>query len=269
MGSNYAEFSFFTEESNETKVTRQSIEKLIYQKLNFKFDYNLSLLDVGASDGKMFLPLVKSLQSKFNKLNYVALEPDADAYKQLQINLVKSGLSNFTALNLTAQDYLFRKQFINNYFDCILFSQSFYHIPRKAWFKVINNSINRLRNNGFIIIILDSFEGPAYNLVDLITENKTQIDTFEYGYLISAEEMEELLFAHKVNFLTNSFSMEIKLKDRSGVKSLARVLGFLYRRDWQFILNNYYKEVCELYEKKLKNSSRLENTVKIITISKE
>ena len=101
-----------------------------------------------------------------------------------------------------------------------------------------------------MIVILDSFEGQAYELVDLITKNKTRSDTLEFGDLYYAEDMEDLLKKKGIEYSVDKFPINIFIQaGRRELSEFARILAFLYRTFQERILANYKDELRKFLER--------------------
>jgi hypothetical protein len=127
-----------------------------------------------------------------------------------------------------------------------------------------------LKPKGLAIVVLDSYQGEVYKLLNVITDNKTRVDTLEFGNLYSAEDMEKLLNRKDIMHTTEQFPINIFIKDEKGKKeNFARHLAFFYRTFTDNILDNY-KEPTERFLEEIKKDDKyiLENIVKVIIFGK-
>lgn len=269
---NYPELKAVLENSNLPEVIRDNLKLVLEEKLRvISRDYNFSMLDVGTSDGEMSLPLAQWLKGNFDNFIYTALEPEGPAFEKLNARIKTQGIDYAKSSNLTIEKYLEAKKGEEDLFDFILFSHVFYHIPREKWADVIAGSQRLLRPNGFILVVLDSSEGKAYELADLITENKTRADTLEFGNLYYAEDMEDFLTKNGVKHVVKSFATNIFIQeDGRELHNFARVLAFLYRTFPERILANHKGDLEKSLEKtKRGNRYVLEDIAKVITFGKD
>lgn len=268
---NYPEFKAVLESSNLPEVIRENLKRVLGEKLkSLPSDSNLSMLDVGSSDGEMSLPLAQWLKKHFSNFRYAAIEPEEPAFETLNTRIKTQGLDYAEASNLTIEKYLETKKGEEGIFDFILFSHVFYHIPEDKWGEVIANSQRLLKPNGFIAVVLDSFEGQAHELLDIITEDKTRVDTLEFGNLYYAEDMENLLTNKGIKYSVDSFSTNIFIpEDTRELHNFARVLAFLYRTFPGKILASH-KEDVEKFMKRTKQTNRyvLEDKAKVISLAR-
>lgn len=270
---NYPELRAVIESSNLPDITRDNLKRVLEARLKeTPRGSNFSMLDVGASDGEMSLPLAQWLKGNFSNFRYTAIEPERPAFEKLNERIQNQGIDYAEASNLTIEQYLETKKQDEGQFDFILFSHVFYHIPKETWGVVIRDSQRLLKPSGFIAVVLDSFERrSASELADLITENKTRVDTLEFGDLLYAEDMEEFLTKNRIEYFADSFSTNIFIQeDGQELYNFARTLAFLYRTFPEKILANH-KDDLEKFMGKTKQGNRyvLEDISKIITFGKD
>jgi hypothetical protein len=268
---NYPEFRIYLEHSNYSGITRYSLEKILDKKLSaYPSDYNLSMFDVGPSDGEMSLPLAQWLRDKIPNFKYTAVEPERLAFDRLNERTKNEEIEYATTHNLKIEQYLENTKDEKGLFDFILFAHSFYYIPKEEWDNIIESSIRLLKPKGLAIVVLDSYQGEVYKLLNVITDNKTRVDTLEFGNLYSAEDMEKLLNRKDIMHTTEQFPINIFIKDEKGKKeNFARHLAFFYRTFTNNILDNY-KEPTERFLEEIKKDDKyiLENIVKVIIFGK-
>jgi len=268
---NYPEFRLYLEHSNHSDVTRYSLEKILDKKLSaYPSDYDLSILDVGPSDGEMSLPLDQWLRNKFLNFKYTAIEPEKLAFSRLNERVKNREIEYSTTHNLKIEQYLENTKDEKELFDFVLFAHSFYYMPKEEWDNIIESSIRLVKPKGLVIVVLDSYEGEAYKLVNVITDNKTRVETLEFGNLYSAEDMEKLLKRKGIIHTTEQFPINILIKNEKGKKeNFARHLVFFYRTFTYKILDNY-KEPTERFLEEIKKDGKyiLENIVKVIIFEK-
>lgn len=267
---NYPELRAYLEGSNESDITRENLKQILENQLaDYPLDYPLCLLDVGSSDGEMSFPLVRWLKEKFVNFRYTAIEPEKPAFERLLERIKKADVDCTETHNLTVEEYLNRvAKEKSKVFDLILFSQSFYHMPKDEWNWIITDTIRLLKPKGFCIIILDSHQGPAYELKDMITQGR--VDTLEFGDLYSAEDMESFLSGKSIQFSTEKFPVYIFVQDNEQkLSEFSRHLAFLYRTFPKKILTAHKEEIVEFLKRcKKDNKYVLENIVKIIIFRK-
>ncbi len=266
---NYPELRAYIEGSNESEVKREKLRKILEEKLwNLPFDYEFHILDVGCSDGEMFLPLVVHLKKGLPKLKYTALEPEVQAFEKFIKRIKGMGLSFIQPFNKSFEAYLQIIKGQGELFDFILFSQSFYFFPKSQWDEIIYHTLQLLKPNGFVVIVLDSYKGEAYKLCNLISSGKAE--TMEFGGLYSAEDMEEFLMNKGVNFKTDHFTVSIFIKDNEDkLDNFARILAFLYRTFPEKILSEHRGAVEKFLEECNRNGLYvLENQVRIFSFTK-
>jgi SAM-dependent methyltransferase len=214
----------------------------------------------------MFLPLVVELKKRLPRLNYVALEPERPAFDKLVERIKGQNLTFVRPANKTFEAYLqtIEEQAL---FDFILFSQSFYFFPESEWDKTFDSIYSLLRPNGLAMIILDSREGRAYKMCDLITSGKA--NTLEFGRLLFAEDLERYLTGRTTDFKIHQFPVNIFIRDsEEKLAKFARILAFLYRTFPEKILK--HKGAVEEFLEQCKSDNHyiLENLVKVITFAK-
>lgn len=268
---NYPEFRAILESSNLPEVVRDNLKPIIWNKLkDLPGDHVFSMLDVGSSDGEMSLPLVESLKGNFNNFKYTAIEPEESGFQKLNQRIQVKGITYAESHNVTIEQYLDTRKADQEMFDFILFSHVFYHVPKDKWDKVISGSLRLLKQNGFIVAVLDSFDSQAYKLLDLITENKTRVDTLEFGNLYSAEDMEEFLTKRGMRHSIDQFSININIpKNEQKLSNLARCLAFMYRVFPDRILADYKDELEEfLKETKTGGKYIVEDVNKVIVLNR-
>ena len=269
---NYPEFKTISESSNLSEAVRENLKLILGEKLkNIRRDSNFSMLDVGSSDGGMSLPLATWLKSDFKNFRYTAIEPEKPGFIKLNERIQQEAITYAQSHNLTVEQYLKTKSGEKELFDFILFSHVFYHIPKDKWDRVIADSQRLLKPNGFIIVILDSFEGrPASELADLITENKTRVDTLEFGDLYYAEDVEALLKRKGIDYSVDKFPVHITIQEgEQKLSDFARHLAFLYRTFPEKILAKY-KDRLEEFLGRIKRDDKyvLEDINKVITFGR-
>ena len=268
---NYPELRYYLEGSNESDITRDNLKKNLGTKITaYSSDYNFSMLDVGASDGEMSLPLAQWLRERFSNFKYTGVEPEMPAFEKLNKRIKEQSINYATTHNLKIEQYLTQTKDKKDLFDFIMFAQSLYHMPKEEWESIIESAIRLLKPKGFVIALLDSFEGEAYKLVDVITENKSRVDTLEFGDLYSAEDLEKFLSEKKISYKTERFSIFAFVNDgEKKVEEFARHLGFLYRTFTDKILKDYKEPTAKFLETIKKDGKyALENVVKAIIFQK-
>ena len=265
----YAELRAFLEGSNESEVTRGHLRKILEKRLQgIPKDYDFSVLDVGCSDGEMILPLVAELREKLPRLKYVALEPETSAFKRLVEGIKKQGLNFIQPVNKPVKEYLKTVKGKEGLFDFVLFSESFYYFPQAEWDDIFSDTLRLLRPNGFAMVVIESLEGQAYKLYDLITSGRA--DVLEFGYPYYAEHAERFLTGKGIRFETERFPIYIFVKDdEQKLTRFVRMLAFIYHTFPEKILTNY-REPVEKFMEECKGDGQyaLENVVKIITFAK-
>lgn len=267
---NYPELRAYLEGSNESDITRENLKRILEKQLtDYSSDYPLRLLDVGSSDGEMSFSLVQWLKEKFVNFRYTAVEPERPAFERLLERIEKAGIDYTETHNLTVEEYLSRVvKNQSGVFDLIIFSQSFYHIPKDEWDWIIADTIRLLKPKGFCVVILDSHQGQAYELKDVIMQGRA--DTLEFGDLYSAEDMEKFLSEKSINFSEEEFPIYIFIQDnKQKLSEFTRQLAFLYRTFPDKILSTHKEAVSEFLEKCRKGDRyALENTIKTIIFRK-
>lgn len=267
---NYPELRAYLEGSNESDITRENLKQILEKQLaDYQSDYPLRSLDVGSSDGEMSFPLVQWLKEKFANFHYTAIEPERPALERLLERIKKADVDYTETHNLTVEEYLngIAKE-KSEIFDLILFSQSFYHIPKDEWNWIITDTIRLSKPKGFCIIILDSHQGLAYELKDMITQGRA--DTLEFGDLYSAEDMESFLSGKDIRYSIEKFPIYIFVQDNEQkLSEFARHLAFLYRTFPEKILSAHKREIAEFLERCRRGDKYvLENMVKVIIFRK-
>ncbi len=269
---NYPEFRAVLESSDFPEVVRENLKLILGKKLkDIPKDSAFSMLDVGSSDGEMSLPLAQWIKGNFDNFRYTAIEPEDPAFKKLNERIQHESITYTESHNFTIDQYLNTKKKEKEMFDFILFSHVFYHIPKEKWDEVIMDSQRLLKPNGFIIVVLDSLEGQAYELLDLVTENKTRVDTLEFGDLCYAEDMEDFLKKKGIEYSEDKFPVHIFVSEgEQKLLNFARLLGFLYRTFPEKILANYSDELREFLER-IKRGDKyiLEDINKAIAFGKD
>jgi SAM-dependent methyltransferase len=264
---NYPELRAYYAETNEPEVKREHLWRILTKRLQeVPSDYSFHILDVGCSNGEMSLPLVMELKKRLPRLRYTALEPERPAFEKL-LERVK-GQAFIQAVNTTFEAYLQTLKGQRELFDSILFSQSFYCFPKGEWNEIIADTLRLLKPKGVATIVLDSWEGKAYKLCDLISSGKAE--TLAFGDLYSAEDMERFLTDKRIAFETDRFPIYIFIKDdQLKLNQFARTLAFLYRTLPEKILARHREAVEKFLEEcKSNNQYVLENVVKAITFTK-
>lgn len=263
---NYPELRVYYGESNESDVKRKNVKRILGERLeDVQVDYDFHILDVGCSDGEMFLPLGVELKERLPKLRYTALEPERQAFEKFVERVEGQRLDFVQPANTTLEAYLQTVKGQKELFDFILFSQSFYGFPRGKWNKIVSDTLRLLKPSGFAMIILDSREAKIYKLCNLITSGRP--DTLEFGDFCFAEDMEQFLTNKGISFKTVQYPISIFIKeDKYKLDTFARILAFLYRTFPEKILANH-REAVEKFLEECKGDSRyvLENLDKIIT----
>ncbi|MDI6760768.1 MAG: class I SAM-dependent methyltransferase [Candidatus Brocadiaceae bacterium] len=265
----YPELRAFLEGSNESEITRGHLRKILEKRLQgVPKDYDFSVLDVGCSDGEMILPLVAELREKLPRLKYVALEPETSAFKRLIEGIKRQGLNFIQPVNKPVKEYLKTVKGQEGLFDLVLFSESFYYFPQAEWDDIFSDTLRLLRPNGFAMVIIESLEGQAYKLYDLITSGRA--DVLEFGYPYYAEHVERFLTDKGIRFETKQFPIYIFVKDNEQkLTRFVRMLAFIYHTFPEKILTNY-REPVEKFMEECKGDGQyaLENVVKIITFAR-
>ena len=264
---NYPELKTYLESSDETKTTLKNLLRVLKTELiclNANKPFNM--LDIGSSDGELTLPLVDSLREQFPDFKITALEPEKSAFKKFVKETKDKKV--FKAKNLTVQEFLHKNEYGKESYNFIFYSQCWYHFPKKEWDYIFNRSLALLKKNGIIAIVLDSHQGAAYKLKDLITGGKA--DTLEYGDLFSAEDVENFMDKKGVKYSTFSFPIYVFIKNNNEkLINFSRTLAFLYRTFPDEILK--YKSEVQRFLEENRNSHlySLENRVKAIIVRKQ
>lgn len=266
---NYPELRVYLEESNESDLKRENIKGILEKRLQeVRPDYDFRILDVGCSDGEMFLPLAAELKRRLPGLKYIALEPEKPAFERLVEKIKGQGLDFIQPANTTLEAYLRTIKGQEGLFDLILFAQSFYGFPKSEWGGIISNALRLLKSNGFVMVILDSRGAKVYKLCDSITAGKA--DTLEFGDFCFAEDLEQFLTDKGISFKTVQYPISIFIKDdEHKLDVFARILAFLYRTFPEKILTNHRESVEKFLEEyKSDNQYVLENLDKVIAFTK-
>lgn len=268
---NYPELRYYLEGSNESDITRDNLKKILGEKISaYPSDYKFSMLDVGASDGEMSLPLAQWLSEHFPNLSYTGVEPEVPAFVRLNERIKERNINYAITHNLKVEQYLAETSDRKELFDFIMFAQSLYHMPKEEWENIVESSIRLLKPRGFVIALLDSFEGEAYKRIGEMTDNKTRVDTLAFGDLYSAEDLEQFLSHKNISYSTEHFSIFAFVKDgEKKVEDFARHLAFLYRTSADKILEDYKESAAKFLEEIKKDDKyALENVVKAIIFQK-
>lgn len=264
---NLPELEAYLQGSNETQTTVKHLINAITPLLkNRNKNGKFSMLDVGCSDGTFTLSLLKELTKLMPDPRLITVEPEKPAYEEFSKRT--QSLKFIKHENTTIQQFLKNNINKEGIFDFIMFSQSFYHFPKKEWNFIIKSANRLLKKNGFVVIVLDSHDCEAYRIKNLITKGKAV--TLEFGDLYSAEDMEKFLRIKNIGFKTFSFPVNLFVKNNNKkVESFARHLAFLYRTYARLILPRYEKEVKKMLEMNKKGKDYLiENVVKGIMFKK-
>ena len=267
----YSEFRAVLESSDLPEVIRENLKHILEERLKkIPRESSFSMLDVGSSDGEMSLPLAQWLNGSFSNFRYTAIEPEKPALKKLNERIQTQGIDYAETSNLTIEQYLETKKQEEGQFDFILFSHVFYHTPKEEWGEVIRDSQRLLKPDGFIIVVLASFEGQACKLLDLVTENKTRVDTLEFGNLYYAEDMEGFLQKKGTKYYVDKFPVHFFVSEgEQKLLNFAQLLGFLYRTFPEKILANYRDELQEFLERIKKGDKYILEINKAITFGKD
>lgn len=261
---NYPELKTYLERSDETQVTFQNLSKILKIELaSFDVKIPFYMLDVGSSDGELTLPLVNKLRRQFPNFKLTAIEPEKSAFDKFLKETKEKKI--VTAKNLTIQEFLRKNEYKKEIYNFILFSQCWYHFPKKEWNFIFNKSSALLKKNGIITIVLDSHQSEVYKFKDLITGGKA--DTLEYGDLFSAEDVENFLDKKGIKYSTLSFPIYIFIESNNGkLENFSRTLAFLYRTFPDKILK--YNNEMERFLEQNKNGNfySIENKVKAIIV---
>lgn len=202
---------------------------------SFKRDKEIyHILDVGSSDGALLEALIKRLPSDTkNRIEINALEPDNDAFFNLKkkFDEEKDMSKNWTVDTylLTIEDFSLRKNFEGKY-DLILLSHVLYHIDPAQWINIISTLKKRLKTQGKIIVILDSYDSPIYQFKKEITPFLKE-NYYLFGGEISAEMFQKFLIDQEIVCQYHVIESNLLIQRDEGINYLRNVLSFLYRRE--------------------------------------
>jgi hypothetical protein len=241
---NYKEFHTFTDISDHTPRASEEVWRVLSDLLKHRKKSDIiRILDIGSSDGSVMEPVLAELHKMGIVVRYVAVEPEKEAYEKA---LTQECLSYIDGElhNCKFEDYM---QHNVEQFDYIAFSHSFYHFEFKDWRGIVEKSLEFLNDDGKLHIILDSEQGAVYELMPLVTNNKLDTDTKEFGFLHFAEDMESFLRHKGMEFEQNTYleTIRISKNDRS-VDEAARILAFLFRRN-KTVLNEYFSNAIKAF----------------------
>jgi len=267
IAKNYPELKNYLDLSDETQVTLAKLQEILPKRLDrFPKDKPFHMCDVGSGDGDLTLPLIDFLHERYKRFKLIAIEPDPAPFEKLMERIREKGWNFVHGENLTFQAFLRKHPNLSNQFDFILFSQVFYHFPKEEWEMIFKGAVRLLKDQGLIIIIIDSHHGPAYKLKDLITGGKAV--TLEYGDLHSAEDVEAFLDRLDVKYTSISFPIYLYVRDEPRkLEVFTRILCFIYRTFPQYILPKYREQVHQFLEENKRNGFyAVENRIKAIII---
>lgn len=267
---NYTELKTYQEGSTTSNITLRNL-RIVFDSFFGKTDASkqFCVLDVGSGNGNLSLPFIYHIKQKLRNLKYVAVEPETPAFQKLNERIKENKISYAETHNLKFEDYIRKVEKRRELFNFILFSQCWYHFPKKEWKFILKNAFRILKKNGIMIIVIDSHLGEAYKLKSLITKGKA--DTLEFGDLYSAEDVEKFISGESVKYTVKKFPVYLYIQEsRRKIFVLARILAFLYRTSREKILKKHRKKIEKFIEtlKKQDGYYVLENLVKMIVVRK-
>ncbi len=258
------EFKLYQEFSDAAEVTRNELRRILEKEFpepRKKF----RMLDVGANDGRMILPLLIWLETVHSNFQYDAIEPDEEAFFAQKKDLKK------VARCLWWMDL---KEFMNCTaifdYDLILYSHCFYYFPMHEWTKIINWTLRRLKPKGKVIIILDSVSSEIFELKQSVAPGRL-LDTYANGDIFFAEEIEDYLARRRIQFSSRPITTLARIpENEESVYNLARILAFLYRTFPEKLVENHKREL-EVFLQKYKQDQCycIKNAAKAVVFPKE
>ena len=267
--SNYREYAVFLKGSNQPQVTAEQMVDYLAPDLGRNQHIPFKIFDVGCGVVTFTFLYLKSLNKSVSTIQVTAIEPETPAYNVFAQRVAERGHNWIQHQNITFQEFLKSNASNSSLYDFILFAHCFYHFPKEGWKSILDGTQRLLRVGGLVHIINDSHQGEAYKLKGKVTRGNTA--TLEYGYLHSAEDIENVLARNGIKFSETSFSVHLYIKDNEQrLEMLARHLAFLYRTFPEKIYPQYRNDLVQMLEESRKVEGRytIENKVKIITFKK-
>lgn len=230
----YKEFKFFCSVyKNREELLSQAILKYLPkgQKTNKE---PFRILDVGSSDGILLENLISELSQRVKaKIAVVALEPDREAFSYLNkrfkdVNDTESKGFSIDCLKMKLEDYLLKTNDQQKY-DLILCSHVFYHFKPAIWKLMIFKLSEKLKDNGILITILDSYDSPIYKLKPEVIRYFVSCEDKIFGDEISGENFSAFLNKFKIHFYDSYINSYLLLAADKIIQDFFCILSFLYR----------------------------------------
>jgi len=266
---NYIQNKAYLQGSNQPQATAHYLVHFLESFIPVNLQTPLYILDIGAGDGTFTFIYSDALKQSIPDLMVTAIEPEIPAYNAFAQKVKNCKYDWIKHHNTNLQDFLKGKVGNETKFNLNLFAQSFYHFPRQDWSSLLEGTTSLLRNDGLTVMMLDSHNSQAYSLKDKLVRGKPA--TLEFGYLHSAEDVEQFLTQRKTKYKVISFPVHLFIRDdERKVERLARHLSFLYRLFSEDIIssNKTYLETMLRDSRRIGDNYILENRVKIIIFKK-
>ncbi len=246
FGDNYKKFVNFRAVQPDRELR---LSKSIASQSKLAPFYNqVTMLDIGSSDGKIIPYIINELLSMYANLSFdvVAIEPDPYPFQILK-NLNLSEKVNFNAKHINFMDFLESVKSTCNKFDLVIGTHILYHFSE--WEKLIQDIINVINTNGKLILTIDSKQSPIYYRKDDIARLMKDSDLVNfYGQYCFAEDLECLLRKCSLEFTKQHISSFLEIKQSEDINEcqLAESISFLHRVDIKLLCEK--ENVRSLFE---------------------
>lgn len=239
----YDDYSAYIRRANKHDIIIEEILSLISSHLSSTSECKKiwNMIDVGCGDGLLSVKLVEKIVLMINnartykEINCDMLDPSEEIINNLKKKITSIKWADnvsFYYNNQTIEEYLDRtlKSDLETKYDVIFGSHVFYHIDK--WGEVIHQLLNRLKDGGWMCIVLVSDATDLYQFRDRLLPLLKDCELVENdGKYIFGRDMESFLMSEQISYkkMIKESYITFSAEDINNMDIIYQVMGFLYR----------------------------------------
>ena len=220
---NSSVFSKYIALTNQKQILVGEITEKISKHFALNYKKNLTLLDIGAGDGKVIVPIIENLKKKFD-LRVICIEPSRDLINEIK----KKTEFPISFIQKNIEDIDLPKA------DFILMAHLFGYIDNPQ--KEIQKVFKAINENGLGLIVIDNNESDDSKLRRQVLHNYKNI----------SEELEEILATDKISYEKETVKSEIDVSGCSTMNENGKTII-------SFLRHKIFSELKELEVEELRS----------------
>ena len=260
-------FSLFTSVTTEHQVALDWFQEN-YLK-SFSDIPPKKILSVGCGSGVFDLMLLSAMDALEWKLDYTFLEPNPEAFKQLEFRILNSPLSNTHKFEALPQ--VFEKMDQTEKFDLIIFAHSLYYFEDKE--KILSLALSQLTPGGKLLI----FHQTASGAINRIQHFYSSLTGSVVEFNLASEQIIEILKSNAIEFEFSKVDAPVEVTQIFEDSSYgSKLISFFIESNFESLptriqttLLDYIKNLCTTSDSNQKvRNYYLSNPVGVFTVDK-